>query len=90
MVVDLEKTVGYAIEPLAEYIAMAGLTKVDLDAAYGETPTILRLFSAAEKDRPAGLSTWDRSFLQAIYATDQHSRMQRVAVVQHMVADLSH
>jgi hypothetical protein len=89
-VVDLEKTVGYAIEPLAEYIAMAGLTKVDLDAAYGETPTILRLFSAAEKDRPAGLSTWDRSFLQAIYATDQHSRMQRVAVVQHMVADLSH
>jgi hypothetical protein len=90
VVVDLEKIVGYAIAPLAEYIAMAGLTKVDLDASYGETPTILRLFSAAENERPAGLSTWDRAFLQAVYATDQHSRMQRVAVVDHMVADLSH
>jgi hypothetical protein len=90
VVVDLEKIVGYAIAPLAEYIAMAGLTRVDLDTSYGETPTILRLFSVAEKDRPAGLSTWDRSFLKAVYATDQSSRMQRVAVVQHMVADLSH
>jgi hypothetical protein len=90
VVVDIEKIVGYAIAPLAEYIAMAGLTKVDLDATYGDTPTILRLFSVAEKDRPEGLSTWDRSFLNAVYATDQHSRMQRVAVVQHMLADLSH
>jgi hypothetical protein len=90
VVVDLEKIVGYAIAPLAEYIAMAGLTQVDLDASYGETPTILRLFSVADKDRPEGLSTWDRSFIKAVYATDQRSRMQRVAVVQHMLADLSH
>jgi len=89
VVVDLEKIVGFAIAPLAEYIAMAGLTKVDLDVSYGQMPTILRLFSADEKDRPEGLSSWDRSFLKAVYATDQFSRMQRVAVVNHMLADLS-
>jgi hypothetical protein len=89
VVVDLEKIVGFAIAPLAEYIAMAGLTKVDLDVSYGQMPTILRLFSADEKDRPVALSSWDRSFLKAVYATDQFSRMQRVAVVDHMLADLS-
>ena len=90
VVVDLEKIVGFAIAPLAEYIAMAGLTKVNLDATYAQTPTILRLFSAAESDRPGGLTGWDRSFIKAAYATDQFSRMQRVAVVRHMLADLSH
>jgi hypothetical protein len=89
VVVDLEKIVGFAIAPLAEYIAMAGLTKVDLDASFGQTPTILRLFSSPETDRPQGLSSWDRSFLRALYETDQFSRMQRVALVEHMLTDLA-
>jgi hypothetical protein len=63
---------------------------VNLDATYGQTPSILRLFAAAESDRPEGLTSWDRSFINALYATDQFSRMQRVALVQHMLADLSH
>lgn len=89
-VVDVEKVDGIGVAALAEYIAMAGLTKVNLDANYRDSPTILRLFSGVENERPQALSSWDRSFLDALYKTEQTSRLQRVAVVKRMVATLAH
>ncbi len=86
VIIDVAKVDGVAIAPLAEYIAMAGLTNVNLDAPYGDAPTILRLFSESAGEKPQGLSDWDRSFLDTLYKTEQSSRHQRGAVLKGMVA----
>jgi hypothetical protein len=47
-----------------------------LDADYGPAPTILRLFSNSQTDRPDALSDWDQALLRALYTTNQQSQMQ--------------
>jgi len=90
VIIDSDKIDGFEIKQLSEYIAMVGLSKVNMDASYGDTPTILSLFSSPVSERPQTLSDWDRSFLRALYQTDEASRSQRSAIVNHMVADLVH
>lgn len=90
VIIDSDKIDGFEVTQLSEYIAMVGLAKVDMDALYEDTPTILRLFSSPANDRPQALSNWDRSFLRALYQTDEASRAQRSTIVDHMVADLLH
>jgi hypothetical protein len=90
VIIDSDKIGGFEIKQLSEYIAMVGLSKVNTDAVYGDTPTILSLFSSPANERPQTLSNWDRSFLRALYQTDEASRSQRSTIVNQMVADLSH
>lgn len=52
------------------------LQDVRLDADYGPAPTILRLFSNSQTDRPDALSDWDQALLRALYTTNQQSQMQ--------------
>jgi hypothetical protein len=89
VVVNLAKIDGYSLGSLAAYIAMVGLVEVNRDASFGQTPTILRLFSSPTNERPEGLSNWDRSFLKAIYSTDPAQRTQRVQVAEKMLTDLA-
>jgi hypothetical protein len=90
VIIDSDKIDGFDTKQLSEYVAMVGLSKVNMDASYGDTPTILSLFSAPVSERPQTLSDWDRSFLRALYQTDEASRSQRGTIVNHMVADLVH
>lgn len=90
VILDSDKIDGFEVKQLSEYIAMVGLSKVNMDVSYGDSPTILSLFSSPANERPQALSSWDRSFLRALYQTDEASRSQRSAIVNHMVADLSH
>jgi len=89
-IVDIEKVAGLDWGQVTDYIAMAGLTKVDLDADVGDAPTVLRLFTAPADSRPQGLSEWDKVFLRELYHTDVGSRHQRKDVSHHMVRDLAH
>jgi hypothetical protein len=88
-VIDLNRVVGFGWDQIADYVAMAGLTRVNLDAKLGDDPTILRLFSATAQDRPAGLSDWDKALLTELYRTDPAMKSQRFEVAQRMVHDIA-
>jgi hypothetical protein len=89
IVVDSRQLQGIPLGQLTDYIAMAGLIDVDPNANLGDAPSILRLFTLAPSERPAGLTAWDRAFLRALYHTDQRSPVQRTQIVTKMVDDIA-
>jgi hypothetical protein len=90
VVVDGNQVAGLQFGQLADYIAMAVLTELDLDAPLGTAPTILQLFTAraAGETPPAGLTPWDTAFLKALYGTQQIAVMQRSAITTSMMRAL--
>jgi hypothetical protein len=89
MVVDTNRLQGLKVGQVADYVAMAGLAKLDLDADVTSAPTILRLFAATPAAAaPEALTPWDEAFLKALYHTRQHSPAQRSMITRTMVRDL--
>jgi hypothetical protein len=76
LVIDAERVRGLNVGQLADYLAMLGLAEIRLDKDPGPEPTILRLFSETEKEKPQTLSKWDEAFLKALYTTTPSSSMQ--------------
>jgi hypothetical protein len=87
-IVDPTELQGFNWTQVADYIAMAGLTRVAPDVDLGGTPSILGLFTVAAGSRPPGLSDWDRTFLKGLYSTDPTWRDQRFQVSHLMARDL--
>ena len=94
VVVDSKRMKGIDINQLADYIAMVGLAKINLEADVGGAPTILRAFAASagnlEEPAPSSITAWDQQFLHGLYATRQSSRLQRAAIEDLMVHELVH
>jgi hypothetical protein len=88
-IIDTHRTEHTTLDQLADYVAMAGLTRVDLDAGLGSAPSILRLFAASRENQPSGLSSWDVAFLKALYQSNQTSRTQRFDIAERMTQDIS-
>ncbi len=88
-IIDTDRTEHTTLGQLADYVAMAGLTRVDLDAGLGSAPSILRLFAASGENQPSGLSTWDAAFLKALYQSNQTSRTQRLDIAERVTQDIS-
>jgi len=88
-IIDTHRIEHTALEQLADYVAMAGLSKVDLDADLGNAPSILRLFAPSAEEHPSGLSRWDTAFLKALYQSDQTSRTQRFEITERVIHDIS-
>ena len=88
VLIDASDIEGVQWGQLADYIAMVGMAKLDLDRPLGEASTILRLFESTERAAPPGLSTWDRAFLKALYGTSQQAQLQRWLIVDQMVDQL--
>lgn len=88
-VVDAGAVKGFKFGQMADYIAMAGLAKFNLDADYGTAPTILRLFKETDDAEPSSLSDWDKAYLKALYHTRQSSRLQTDLIRQSMLRDIN-
>jgi hypothetical protein len=88
-IIDTRRTEHTNLDQLADYVAMAGLTRVDLDADLGSAPSILRLFEASGEHQPSGLSSWDAAFLKALYQSNQTSRTQRFDIAVRVTRDIS-
>ena len=88
-IIDTRRTEHTTLDQLADYVAMAGLTRVDLDADLGSAPSILRLFEASGEHQPSGLSSWDAAFLKALYQSNQTSRTQRFDIAVRVTRDIS-
>jgi hypothetical protein len=88
-IIDTNRTEHTMLDQLASYVAMAGLTNVDLDAELGSAPSILQLFAHSTEDQPSGLSSWDAAFLKALYQSNPTSRTQRLEIAERVARDIS-
>jgi hypothetical protein len=90
VVVDVVQVSGLQYGQLADYVAMIGLSQLDLDVKV-DAPSILQLFAARSggEPGPSGLSSWDAAFLRALYATKQGTPMQRSAMASVMLHDIA-
>jgi hypothetical protein len=86
-IVDTGRVAHVTRRALTDYLAMTGLSNVDLDVDVGPAPSILRLFVVSDS-RPVGLSRLDAAFLTALYHSDQHSRTQRHDIAERMLESL--
>jgi hypothetical protein len=89
VLVNLNMVKGADLAKIADYIAMVGLAHIHPGANVGGAATILRLFDSADGSAPAGLTSWDKSFLRALYDTRQGVRGQRTEISEHMVRDIA-
>ena len=87
IVVDANRVVGLNMTQLADYVAMAGMTRMRVDANIDAAmpPTILRMFQNP-KDAPQSLTNWDQAFLYSLYKTDQTSTQQLPMIRSTMVS----
>jgi hypothetical protein len=88
VVVDSTRLQGIQLGQISDYVAMVGLVDVDVDANFGDAPSILRLFTDPPNERPEALTEWDRAFLSALYHTDQRSPLQRGQIAASMVEEI--
>jgi hypothetical protein len=88
-VVDYSRVIGLDWRQVADYIAMAGLTEINLATDVGEVPSILRLFTTTGDARPQRLTDWDKAFIKELYLTEAVYRHQRVDIAKRMYADLT-
>ena len=91
VIVDARRIDGLKIGAVADYAAMLGLAKINLNADVADDDSVLRLFTIPT-DAAATLSklgAWDVAFLKALYSTEQASRMQRQSIVNSMLRDSS-
>jgi hypothetical protein len=88
-IVDTNLASHATLDQQTDYIAMVGLSNVDLDADIGSAPSILRLF-VSDPAPPAGLSPWDAAFVKALYQSDQTSRGERGEIVERVMYEISH
>lgn len=65
VIVDAGKVEGVDGDQLAEYLAMVSLAQVDPEGDIAGYDTVLNLFAASTA--PAGLTSWDRSYLEGLY-----------------------
>jgi hypothetical protein len=88
-IIDASRTAGIDLHQLTDYVAMMGLSNINIDVDIGDAPSILQLFSPA-RSFDLGLSNWDTAYLTALYQTDQSSRSQRFEIAQRVAEAVTH
>lgn len=94
VVVDSRRIVSMPSGAIADYLSMAALVQLDPHADMRGFPTILNLFAdrAAGVQSPAGMTEWDRLYLQGLYGATReaaNSRQQRGEIVRRIVEGIS-
>ena len=88
VVIDFERIKGTNVGQLADYVAMVGLAQIRRDADLLSLPTILNLFADGTPVRPQGMTSWDKSFLKSLYATESGNVTQISQIKSEMQRDL--
>ena len=85
---DQRRLRGVTAGQLADYVAISGFAKLKPGASLGDARTILKLFDGSPQATPTGMTEWDRTFLKALYATEQKSQVQRGQIARSMVREI--
>jgi hypothetical protein len=92
VIVDAEKSTGFALESVSAYAAMVSLAQIKLSTDYSSYPSILSMFSGAKgaDEAPRDLTEWDYAYLRALYKIpgNRTARMQRTKIYGEMVKQL--
>lgn len=86
IILDTSRIGRISYAALSDYVALVALAQVDPTADSSAWPSVLNLFAAAEP--PAGLTDWDRDYLQALYGANRdraRSSQQAREIVRGMV-----
>ena len=72
LVVDLNKTAGHAIGPVADYLAVLTLTQAFAPQQCGTLPSIMDLLApnCGAREAPTEITAGDLAFLKALYRTN--------------------
>lgn len=72
VIVDLTQATGVTFQQLGQYIGMVTMAQIDPDADTAPYDTVLNLFD--RRQSVAGLTPWDVSYLQSLYAAELNRR----------------
>lgn len=73
VILDVERSAGVSAEDLIAYLSMIVFSQVDMSADMTGHDTVLNLFAGSYGG--AGLSDWDRAYLQSLYAAPSDLRI---------------
>jgi hypothetical protein len=88
VVIDATRLNGVSRGQLADYVSLIGLARLNPDSRLNDAQTVLRLFSSAPSNAPAGLTVWDRAFLKALYSSKQNPN-QREQLLKGIAAEVA-
>ena len=86
VIVDVDAAAGIDTRRLGDYLGMVALAQIDPAADTSAWPSILNLFGSAEP--PAGLTDWDRDYLQALYGA-RRDRARASQQAREIVGDMT-
>jgi hypothetical protein len=93
VIVDAEKSTGFALESVAAYAAMVSLAQIKLSTDYSTYPSILSMFSGGKgaDEAPRDLTEWDYAYVRALYNSpaNRTARSQRTRIYGEMVKELA-
>ncbi|MGZ9099566.1 MAG: hypothetical protein ACXW3O_07680 [Brevundimonas sp.] len=73
VILDVDKIEGASFENLIAYLTLVSFAQIDMEADMREFDTVLNLFSGSYSG--AGLTAWDRAYIQSLYAVPQDLRI---------------
>jgi hypothetical protein len=88
VIVDTTQLKGASRGQIADYVSLIALAELKTETPTGDAPTILTLFNDAPEAAPPGMSSWDQSFLKALYTVEQKSKLQRDMIAREMVREI--
>ncbi|HTU64330.1 MAG TPA: hypothetical protein VMF52_00150 [Steroidobacteraceae bacterium] len=90
VLVDARATGKITLTQLADFLGVVSLSQIDLSADLGGIDSILRLFAQPRPDvPPAGLTEWDRAFLDGLYRASYSPMDQQRDIEARMVRALA-
>jgi hypothetical protein len=88
IVVDINKVIGHAIGPIADYVAVLSLTQALDNQQCGTLPSIMDLMvpNCGDRGQPTGITAGDLAFLKALYRINLESilSLERSAILDNM------
>jgi hypothetical protein len=88
VIVDRKQLANLNFGQLSDYISLLALAEINLDKSHDNALSILNLFTDKDQTPPDRMSSWDRAFLKALYATHQEDHMQLSEVATTMTKAL--
>ncbi|CAN7155938.1 hypothetical protein [Brevundimonas sp. LjRoot202] len=88
VIIDVDRLGQTSLAQLGDYLAMVTLAQIDPDADTRRFDTILNLFDDPAT-APAGLTGWDRAYLDGLYGDSESTRINQRSQVQAVAASIA-
>lgn len=87
VVVDARRVAEIPADAWMDYVALVALAQLDPGADTSGYPTVLNLFASNPASRPAGLTSLDIAYLQALYRGRPEQSSRQINTIARRIAD---